>query len=218
MRDALPQLPASDHAAVHFLRVTVADNINPQRVADACGAVAGIYARTSSTHGVNQSFTWILLDQPLEVGSSMQREFACFWILLRKALLLSVSILQFAACGTGSRMEPSSRSTAPKQEVPAPRSNKSIRSDEIDAAELPPEARHMLLLIQRGGLFPYAKDGTVFGNREGILPSRQRGYYHEYTVRTPGASDRGARRIIEGKNGEYYYTDDHYRTFKRIRE
>ena len=89
---------------------------------------------------------------------------------------------------------------------------------EIRAADLPGEARATLALIKAGGPFPYEKDGTVFGNREGRLPPERRGYYREYTVRTPGSRDRGARRIIAGKPGEYYYTDDHYRTFRRILE
>lgn len=89
---------------------------------------------------------------------------------------------------------------------------------EMRVADLPPEARESLMLIQRGGPFPYRKDGSVFSNREALLPKRERGYYREYTVRTPGARDRGARRIVAGAGGEYFYTDDHYRSFKRIRE
>ena len=85
-------------------------------------------------------------------------------------------------------------------------------------AQLPPEARETLTLIKRGGPFPYPKDGAVFGNRERLLPVRERGYYREYTVRTPGARDRGARRIIAGRSGEYYYTDSHYASFNRIQE
>lgn len=85
-------------------------------------------------------------------------------------------------------------------------------------AGLPPEAVHTLALIVRGGPFPYRKDGTVFQNRERLLPGKPRGYYREYTVPTPGARDRGARRIVTG--GEppevYYYTADHYRSFRRI--
>jgi ribonuclease T1 len=88
---------------------------------------------------------------------------------------------------------------------------------EVETATLPTEARETLALIRSGGPFPYQKDGSVFGNRESVLPRRERGYYREYTVRTPGARDRGARRIIAGRGGEYYYTDDHYRTFRRIR-
>ena len=86
-------------------------------------------------------------------------------------------------------------------------------------SELPPEASETLLLIRRGGPFPYPhKDGSTFGNFEKRLPPRARGYYHEYTVKTPGSRNRGARRIVSGSDNEYYYTDDHYRSFRRIRE
>ena len=89
---------------------------------------------------------------------------------------------------------------------------------EIAVSQLPPEARETLMLIRQGGPFPYARDGIVFSNREGLLPGRPRGYYREYTVPTPGAHNRGARRIIAGGGGEYWYTADHYRSFQRIRE
>ncbi|MEK7361917.1 MAG: ribonuclease domain-containing protein [Pseudomonadota bacterium] len=89
---------------------------------------------------------------------------------------------------------------------------------DIALAALPREAHVTLALVRAGGPFPYAQDGRVFGNREKILPARQGGYYREYTVKTPGASDRGARRIVAGTSGEYYYTDDHYNSFRRIRE
>ena len=87
---------------------------------------------------------------------------------------------------------------------------------EIPVAHLPPEARETLARIQSGGPFPHPQDGRVFQNRENLLPGRERGYYREYTVKTPGARDRGARRIVSGRGGEYYYTDDHYRSFRRI--
>jgi ribonuclease T1 len=124
----------------------------------------------------------------------------------------------------------------------------------IAVAELPPEARDTLQLINSNGPFPYPRDGVVFGNYEHVLPQQTRGYYHEYTVKTPGAHNRGARRIVCGivpargrpmgspvkgtppdtrpPGGlgaapllrsdpfalpECYYSDDHYRTFKRIR-
>ena len=89
---------------------------------------------------------------------------------------------------------------------------------EIAVQQLPSEARQTLALIKAGGPFPYTRDGAVFGNRESRLPKRNRGYYREYTVKTPGAKDRGARRIVAGVPGEYYYTDDHYKTFRRIIE
>jgi ribonuclease T1 len=89
---------------------------------------------------------------------------------------------------------------------------------EIAVQKLPAEARQTLSLIQANGPFPYQQDGRTFNNREKLLPSRERGYYREYTVKTPGSQDRGARRIVAGKGAEYYYTDDHYRSFRRIVE
>jgi len=87
----------------------------------------------------------------------------------------------------------------------------------ISVAELPSQARRELDLIDAGGPFRYpGKDGSTFLNNEGILPDQPRGYYREYTVDTPGSEDRGARRIITGKNGEFYYTDDHYESFSQI--
>jgi len=85
-------------------------------------------------------------------------------------------------------------------------------------AELPPEAQATLRLIANNGPFPYQRDGIVFGNYEHRLPEHERGYYHEYTVPTPGAHDRGARRIIVGGDPPivYYYSDDHYQTFRQI--
>jgi len=101
------------------------------------------------------------------------------------------------------------------------------RSDRADAGptvainELPTEARETLARIQRGGPFPYDRDGVVFGNRERLLPPKPRGYYHEYTVQTPAAKARGARRIVCGGDAatlaECYYSNDHYQSFKRIR-
>jgi ribonuclease T1 len=86
----------------------------------------------------------------------------------------------------------------------------------VALSSLPAEAVHTVALIKAGGPFPYDRDGVVFENRERLLPDEPSSYYHEYTVPTPGASDRGARRIIEGSGGELYWTDDHYRTFERI--
>jgi ribonuclease T1 len=89
---------------------------------------------------------------------------------------------------------------------------------EVKAADLPREARATLALIRKGGPYPYAQDGVVFGNREALLPPQKRGYYREYTVKTPGQRTRGARRIVAGGRGEYYYTEDHYSRFTRIVE
>jgi len=88
----------------------------------------------------------------------------------------------------------------------------------ITLGELPAEASQTLRLIKHNDPFPFERDGAVFSNREGLLPKRSRGYYREYTVKTPGARDRGARRIVAGRGGEYYYSDDHYRSFRRIIE
>ncbi len=90
--------------------------------------------------------------------------------------------------------------------------------DRIFVQNLPSEAQETLHLIKSGGPFPYPRDGIVFGNYEKRLPMQPRGYYHEYTVTTPGRRDRGPRRIISGRPAEFYYTDDHYRTFRRIIE
>lgn len=88
----------------------------------------------------------------------------------------------------------------------------------VTLSALPREAKATLNLVRAGGPFPYEKDGTTFGNRERLLPPRPRGYYREYTVPTPGIHNRGARRIVAGKVGEYYWTADHYRSFQRIAE
>lgn len=88
---------------------------------------------------------------------------------------------------------------------------------DICYSSLPSQAHDTLRLIDRGGPFPYPQDGTVFQNREGLLPQQPRGYYHEYTVKTPGSSDRGARRIVTGdRSQEDYYTADHYRSFDLV--
>lgn len=94
----------------------------------------------------------------------------------------------------------------------------------IAARDLPPEGQRTLRLIRAGGPFPYRKDGSVFGNREGVLPERPSGSYREYTVPTPGEGDRGARRIVclavrppAPPDAECYYSADHYTTFRRIR-
>ena len=91
-----------------------------------------------------------------------------------------------------------------------PRQQSEVRSDEqaqLDAT---------LALIDRGGPFPYRQDGATFSNRERRLPQQPNGYYREYTVPTPGAGNRGARRVVKGRNGETWYTRDHYQTFVRL--
>ena len=107
----------------------------------------------------------------------------------------------------------------------APAANARTTPDELGTialADLPKEARAVDAQIRKGGPFRYDRDGVVFGNREKVLPPKPRGYYHEYTVPTPGVKSRGARRIVCGgpqpAPEACYYSDDHYRTFRRIRE
>jgi ribonuclease T1 len=88
----------------------------------------------------------------------------------------------------------------------------------IRESQLPSEGRRTLGLIRQGGPYPYSRDGVTFGNFERILPRQAGGYYKEYTVPTPGESDRGARRIVAGQAGDKYYTPDHYESFKFIAE
>jgi ribonuclease T1 len=94
----------------------------------------------------------------------------------------------------------------------------SFSEREIEKRQLPKEALETIALIRKGGPFPHERDGVTFGNREKLLPARERGWYREYTVRTPGERSRGARRIVAGRDGTLYYTDDHYQSFKRILE
>lgn len=102
-----------------------------------------------------------------------------------------------------------------------------LASGTIEAGQLPREARTVLAAIRAGGPFPYAKDGSTFGNYEGALPRQKRGYYREFTVDTPGSRNRGARRVVCGGEARdwsrnapaaCWYTDDHYATFRRIQE
>lgn len=104
------------------------------------------------------------------------------------------------------------------RETPAQRDDRSAATQATPAQELPAEVYQTLQRIQHGGSFAYDRDGSVFQNRERRLPAEPRGYYREYTVPTPGSPDRGARRIVTGGDPPvaYYYTDDHYRTFRRI--
>ncbi len=136
------------------------------------------------------------------------------------ALLLSAFALALTACSGADRPGPSTLSDVgmPAATPDAVHRGAGIGADEIRVADLPPEARQTLALIESNGPFPFSKDGSTFGNRERLLPAKPRGYWREYTVVTPGSRDRGARRIVAGGNSDYYYTDDHYGSFKRIRE
>jgi ribonuclease T1 len=92
---------------------------------------------------------------------------------------------------------------------------------EVAITDLPNEARDVYALVGKGGPFPYDRDGVAFGNREKLLPSKPRDYYREYTVRTPGVKSRGGRRLVCGGPARTpdacYYSDDHYRSFRKIR-
>lgn len=118
--------------------------------------------------------------------------------------------------------QPSSVQTRARttQATPAPGRDRVSGLAFTSVRDLPPEGQRTLRLIRVGGPFPYRKDGSVFGNREGLLPKRPRGGYREYTVPTPGENDRGARRIVcaalTPPDRECYYTADHYSSFRRI--
>jgi ribonuclease T1 len=109
---------------------------------------------------------------------------------------------------------PTAASTGPTRSTGSTRSTSTAGA--VMLSSLPPQAAQTVHLIQAGGPFPYSQDGVVFDNNEHLLPSHPRGYYHEYTVVTPAASDRATRRIVTGQAGEYYYTGDHYETFHRV--
>jgi ribonuclease T1 len=137
--------------------------------------------------------------------------------LLAVAALVAMALL--TACGyggpahgTGSPTLATGMSTGSSLAPAAPVSDLRV----VTVADLPAEAVSTLRLIATDGPFPYAKDGVVFSNREGILPQHPSGWYHEYTVVTPGSSDRGARRIVKGNDGGLFYTDDHYASFREI--
>src|SRR5687768_1624773 len=113
------------------------------------------------------------------------------------AVVIAVAIVAWWTGGTDSANRPETRQTPRQNEEQA----------QLDAT---------LALIDRGGPFPYRQDGATFQNREGRLPQQPQGYYREYTVPTPGAKNRGARRVVKGRNGDTWYTRDHYRTFIRL--
>lgn len=130
------------------------------------------------------------------------------------ALFVLVAVGWFLA---GAPLGIESGSTPPAGGAPAAAIESRFSTLDVVAIEnLPAEARTTLLLIAEGGPFPFARDDSVFQNRERLLPIRDDGHYREYTVVTPGADDRGARRIVAGADGERYYTDDHYSSFREI--
>jgi ribonuclease T1 len=106
--------------------------------------------------------------------------------------------------------------TQPTPTANAPPTSRASDLPTIAYDELPPEAHETIALIDQGGPFPFRQDGSTFQNRERLLPRHLEGYYREYTVITPRADNRGARRIVTGEEGEMYYTDDHYGSFREI--
>jgi ribonuclease T1 len=151
----------------------------------------------------------IIMLKPLEIAG--------FWRHFRVALVRATSCTAFKRSAHLALMLAFLSIAPTSVEARAPFAGRD-GGDTISISELPPQAQEVLRLIKAGGPFPYPKDGSVFGNRERRLPPRPSGYYREYTVPTPGSRDRGARRIIAGRNEELYYTSDHYRRFKRIVE
>ncbi|WIG55176.1 MAG: Guanyl-specific ribonuclease [Rhodanobacteraceae bacterium] len=141
----------------------------------------------------------------------MQRSWKTLLPLLVLALVVGYLYMQRHPAST----QPAA---TPPIAAPTARPGSSVAPSDRLPAFLPPEARDTLASIARGGPFPHRQDGVVFGNYEHLLPEKPRGYYHEYTVETPGAPDRGARRIIAAGNPPevYYYTDDHYRSFREF--
>jgi ribonuclease T1 len=132
------------------------------------------------------------------------------------ALLAAVGI-GYAVDALHSSSSPSSPSSSPSSSrSPAASSSAPVATPTVALSQLPPQVAQTVRLIEADGPFPYSQDGVVFDNNEHLLPVQPRGYYHEYTVPTPGASDRGARRIVTGRDGAFYYTDDHYDSFRRV--
>ncbi|MQA09462.1 MAG: ribonuclease [Pseudonocardiaceae bacterium] len=124
-------------------------------------------------------------------------------------LIAALATFGFVGVGTAAPVAPEAASAAITQAECGDTSG----FDQVALSSLPPEASDTVDLIKAGGPYPYPQDGTVFENREGLLPDCEEGYYHEYTVETPGSPDRGARRIVTGSDGEYFYTEDHYESF-----
>lgn len=141
-------------------------------------------------------------------------------------LVVVAALVGLVLSRDGGTAEPAAApSVSARAPIPSPTSSRTPASglSTVDAADLPSQARRTLALIDAGGPFPYAKDGSTFGNVERRLPPRPGGWYREYTVPTPGESDRGPRRIVTGgpargsTEREVFYTADHYGTFVAVR-
>lgn len=128
---------------------------------------------------------------------------------VRRPLLALVVLVVALAVGYGIR--------AGRSHDPQPRPAATAATSTAALSALPAQVAQTVRLVQAGGPFPYpADDGVVFHNAQHLLPAEPDGYYREYTVPTPGESSRGARRLITGKDGEFYYTPDHYESFIRV--
>jgi ribonuclease T1 len=144
------------------------------------------------------------------------------------AALVAIALLAFGSTGfletvgggptpgAASSAAPAPATAGPGATAPAAQNPSGLPA--VRESELPADARKTLALIRTGGPYRYSQDDQTFGNLERLLPLRDRGYYREYTVPTPGESDRGARRIVTGDGGEKYYTADHYDSFTFIAE
>ncbi|XVX19147.1 ribonuclease domain-containing protein [Actinomycetota bacterium] len=139
---------------------------------------------------------------------------AVLWTLLVCLVLSGCALVRPSAQSTSVR----ATQGAATRHTPSAAATPDSGLERVPESRLPRQARATLDLIRAGGPFPYRKDGGVFANRERILPKQRRGYYQEYTVRTLGEDDRGARRIVSGDDGDRYYTDDHYSSFRQIEE
>lgn len=137
-------------------------------------------------------------------------------------IILAVSLLWWVNGQTDGQVDQGAAPTSAQTRTGGSPSTADVTDPESGLAwvaltDLPVQAARTVGLIDGGGPFPYGKDGSVFGNNERLLPRQRSGYYREYTVPTPGESDRGARRIVRGQAGQLYWTGDHYLSFQRIR-
>jgi ribonuclease T1 len=135
-------------------------------------------------------------------------------VLLAVAVALALGLALAAAIADGPRSSDAPVRPSPTGVVSSPAAPDGLAV--VALGGLPAEARETIARITAGGPFPFRADGATFENREGLLPDRPRGYYREYTVPTPGSDDRGARRIVTGRDGEMYWTADHYDSFAWI--
>lgn len=137
-------------------------------------------------------------------------------LLLAAGALIVVLATVLGFCAGRNAAPPASPSSTATASAPGRAATPVSGLKTVAVASLPVQARDTLALIDRGGPYPYDQDNTVFGNNEGLLPSRPRGYYREYTVVAPGTSSRGTRRLVVGAGGDIFYTDDHYDSFRQV--